>query len=209
MSEGLMPWEIHKALTPERLATIGRILWDVRRDVALRMERKKGDTLFGAGCSAWERSKFALATASKGEYREWLSVLPGDRHFTVSISGVPVRFYRGDLEAPAPSRYTQKSKHEIDALELAFSLFDTPTPEYGFRFEIETNADGMPLRIVLLQLDEHGERHNQYEVPIKVETKTERLSRRQKPVKLPLPPIRSRKPKNNDDQEQRKTGDAS
>jgi hypothetical protein len=183
MTDTLMPWEIHPALTVARLAVVGEILWRVRRQVALRMEPKKGDTMWGAGCNAFERSCFALAQAAAGPYRDWLSIERKDGHFVVKIGGVPVRFYRSvDDDDLAPARYAEPCESERAALQTAFSLIDTPTPTRVFRLEVVTDTSGMPQIVALAQVDAERNRFNVFEIPIK--TTTAKPVRRKAPIQL-------------------------
>ncbi|MDB4874574.1 MAG: hypothetical protein JWM41_1020 [Gemmatimonadetes bacterium] len=179
----LKPWEIHPSLTLERLLVVGEILWRVRRQVALRIETKKGDTLWGAGCSSFERTCFALTQAAAGPHREWLAVDRKEGHFVVKIGGVPLRFYRAVDEELAPMRYAEACASERAALQTAFDLIDTPTPDHVFRLEVITDSLGMPTIVSLAQIDSARARSNVFEIPIRIAASA--TVSRKAPIQLP------------------------
>ena len=189
----MQPWEIHQALTAERLEIVGTIIRDVRIAVALRMERDKGDTLWGAGCSTYERTKFALANAAIKKYSEWLSVSEADHHFLIKIGLVPIRFYRGTADEDVPAKYAVGHQAEQDALEFAFKSSDTPTPDFLLRLEVETDTDSHPVRVTLWQVDPHGGKHNEYAIPERTSQSVRSIARKKPPVTVPSPTVGSRK----------------
>jgi hypothetical protein len=209
MSEGLLlPWEIHPALSAARLEAVGTFLWNVRKDVALRQEWAKGDSLWGAGCVAYERGKHALSRASTGEYREWLSVGLAEGHFLIKIGGVPCRFYRGVADQPAPARYATPTDTELEFLQFAFDIVETPTPDYVFRFEVETDGEGFPLRVSLVQVDRDGHRHNPYVIPLGERLTVRRIAKKRAPVKLPAPKVGSLQEPPDPNEKKRTKGEA-
>ena len=162
----LLPWQIHPALTEDRLTAVANIVWRVRVEVALRMEPDKGDSLWGTGCSAYERTCRAIAEAAAQDLKAWLSVEQADHHFLLKLGGVPVRIYRGDSEEPTPSRYAVPHNAEVAALQFAFQLAETPTPDKVFRIEVTTDAKSYPLAITLVQVDVSGEKFNPFRIPV-------------------------------------------
>ena len=167
-----MPWEIHPALTAERLAFLGRLIRSVRAGAVDGHEEDKGDTAWGLGCKAHERTLFAITSAASGIAADWLTVIEPGLHFVFGIGPVPVRFYRGEPESP-PTKSLKRNYPEIAAQsQMAFSVpgFDAPasapTRDYVWRIAIETDADGLASRVVLVEVaaDDRSTR-TLYEIP--------------------------------------------
>lgn len=162
----LLPWQIHPALTEERLTLLANVMWQVRVDVSLRMEPDKVDSLWGAGCSAYERTCRAVTQAATQDLRPWLSGEYADHHFLIKVGGVPIRFYRGDADDRTPSRYSIPNEAERVALQFAFNLSETPTPDKVLRIEVATDARSYPLSVTLVQVNVQGEKFNPFIIPV-------------------------------------------
>jgi len=168
----VMPWDIHPALAPERLAFVARLMRAVRAEAVDGHEAEKGDTAWGLGCRAHERTLFAITNAASGIASDWLSVIEPGLHFVFGIGTVPVRFYRGEAESP-PTRSLKRNYPEIAAQrQMAFTLpgFAAPTraeddKEYVWRIAIETDVDGCVSRIVLVEVADDLSTRTIYEIP--------------------------------------------
>lgn len=157
MKHELRPWEIHRALTRERLRHVGRLIWDARMSAAEDARRDIGDKMWDIGCKAFSRTIHAVATAAKDlDVYPYLSVKNASNHFVFAIGGVPVRFYRGEADQDAPEKFASADDDEKLALQLAFELEDTPTPSSIFRFVVEADRFGFPTAVKLAQVEEDG-----------------------------------------------------
>jgi len=192
MATALLPWQIHSALAQDRLTAVAGILWRVRAEVSLRMEPGKGDTLWGAGCAAYERSCRALSDAAARDLKAWLSVARAENHFLIKIGGVPVRFYRGDPEEPTPTRYAVATDAEVAALQFAFHLADTPTPDKLFRIEVCTDTKSFPVSVSLAQVDNDRQKHNVFQIPV-ANSNIRNIVRKKSAVVLDAPQVKSLK----------------
>lgn len=188
MADERLPWEIHQALTLERLKITAAILWRVAQDVALRMQPDRGDGAWGAGTSRFERAVFEFSNAAKDEYAEWLSTEMSDGHFLVRVGGVPVRFYRGAEDVPTPPRYAKVWPSEKQALQYALSLDENTVPLL-LRFEIQVDSNQMPAAVLLVQVDEAGEKYNPFTIPVDRKAVARSIARKRAAVVLPTPKV--------------------
>jgi hypothetical protein len=171
-SMNALPWEIYPALTPERLAFVGRLMRSVRAEAADSHEPDKGDTAWGLGTRGHERTIFAITNAAAGIASDWLTVIEPGLHFVFGIGGVPIRFYRGEADSP-PTKSLKRNYPEIAAQRqtaFIFPGFEAPArakdaKEYLLRFAIETDIDGRADRIVLVEVAEDLTTRMIYEVP--------------------------------------------
>ncbi len=186
----LAPWEIHPALSEERLRDVARIVWDARASAARDAKWTEGDGLWDIGCRAYVRTRHALVVSSMS--LDWLSVSPrSHRQFVFRVGGVPVRFYRGDPETGvAPERYAAATEVELASLQEAFALFDTPTPDAYFRLVVTTDPKGFPVRVSLTQVNARGEIQNPWRIPSRpAESIPDIAHVREEAVPLPPPPV--------------------
>lgn len=167
MSGPLKPWEIHPALTEGRLREVGRLIWDARVSAADDANWDLGDDLWDIGCKTFSRTRRAVyvAAVADGAYA-YLSVRDRTRYFVFSIGGVPIRVYRGDLEHDAPDRYATPDDRELQDLQLACDLFDTPTPGAIFRIAVETDRKGYPTAVRLVQVLPDGSLLNPWRIDL-------------------------------------------
>jgi hypothetical protein len=145
-----LPWDLHPALTEERLAACARLLARGRADAVAHADPWMGDDAWSIGCRAYSFSRNRLRQAAEGGRYRWLGVLDATHHFVFLIDGVPVRFFRGDAEEP--SKRTLR-RQESEAQQLALALGDADRAEgLMFRLAVETGEGGEVTRVVFLAL---------------------------------------------------------
>lgn len=144
------PWDLHPALTEERLAICARLLARGRADALAMADPWAGDDAWSIGCRAYSFSRNRLRRAAEAGRYAWLGVLDETHHFVFLIEGVPVRFYRGD--AAEPTKRTLR-RQESEAQQLALALGDADQAEgLMFRLAVETDEAGEVTRVVFLAL---------------------------------------------------------
>lgn len=144
------PWDLHPALTEERLSACARLLARGRADAVAMADPWAGDDAWSIGCRAYSFSRNRLRQAAEGGRYPWLGVLDETHHFVFMIEGVPVRFFRGDAEEPSKRTLRQQ---ESEAEQLALALGDVGSAEgLMFRLAVETGEGGEVRRIVFLAL---------------------------------------------------------
>jgi hypothetical protein len=149
-AEPRRPWELHPALTEERLAACSRLLARGRADALALADPWAGDDAWSVGCRAYSFSRNRLRRAAEGGRWPWLGVLDGTHHFVFLVDGVPVRFFRGDAEDPTP-RTLRRQEAEAAQLSLALGA-DAAADGLVFRLAVETDAAGAVSRVVFLAL---------------------------------------------------------
>ena len=177
-----LPWELHPALTAERLQICARLLANARRDAIAMASHVLGDDAWSVGCRAYAFSRHRLRrTAEAGQY-PWLGVLDGSHHFVFLIERVPVRFYRGLAEEPT-ERTLRRQEAEAQQLSLALGK---PAEEDGllFRFAVETGEGGRVERVVFLAL--RGEERTECFWPVPLELPAPAATTAAAPVQLRL-----------------------
>jgi hypothetical protein len=188
------PWDLHPALTAERLSAAARLLARGRADALARAEPWAGDDAWSIGCRAYSFSRHQVRAAAETGRYPWLKVLDGTQHFVFLIDGVPVRFYRGDADEPT-RRTLRQQEVEAEQLALAFAGADA-AEGLMFRLAVETDeASGMVSRVVFLALrGEEGRAECFWPVPLDAEAPSlpggpaAREHRNDEPVlQLPLP----------------------
>src|SRR5215203_1155586 len=113
------PWNLHPALTEERITACARLLVRGRADALAMADYWAGDDAWSIGCRAYSFSRNRFRRAAEGGRYPWLGVLDETHHFVFLIEGVPVRFYRGDAEEPT-KRTLRQQEIEARQLQLAF-----------------------------------------------------------------------------------------
>jgi len=145
-----LPWELHPALTEERLSACARLLARGRADAVALGKPWDGDDAWSIGCRAYSFSRNRLRQAAEGGRYPWLGVLDETHHFVFLIDGEPVRFFRGDAEEPSKRTLRQQ---ESEAQQLALALGDTGASEgLMFRQAVEAGQDANVARVVFLAL---------------------------------------------------------
>jgi len=163
-----LPWEIHPALTEDRLRICARLLANARRDALAMASYELGDDPWSVGCRAYAFGKHRLQRAAEQGTHNWLGVLDDSNAFTFLIENVPVRFYRGPAEEPGSRRLR---RHEQEAEQMALALGTDQAEGLIFRFAIETGEGGRVDRVVFLALrGEEGEAECFWPVPLEVQT---------------------------------------
>jgi hypothetical protein len=146
-----MPWDLHPALTEERLRTCARLLANARRDALAMASHELGDDAWSIGCRAYAFSRHRLQRAAEAGDHPWLRVLDASHHFVFLIDDVPVRFYRGAADDPTDRTLRRQ---EIEGQQLSLALGKTEAVEDGlvFRLAIETGEAGRVERVVFVAL---------------------------------------------------------
>ena len=148
-----LPWDLHPALTEDRLRICARLLAHARRDALAMASYELGDDPWSVGCRAFAFGRHRLErAASSGDY-PWLEVLDDSAHFVFVIGsnghGVPVRFYRGAADEPT-ERTLRRQEMEVQQLSLA--LGEAAAEDLAFRLAVETGEAGRVERVVFLAL---------------------------------------------------------
>lgn len=161
-----LPWDIHPALTEDRLRICGRLLANARRDALAMASYEMGDDPWSVGCRAYAFSRHRLARAASSGTYNWLSTLDESHHFVFLIEDVPVRFYRGLAEEPNAKTLR---RHEDETEQLSLALGDEGGDGPVFRFAVETGEGGRVARVVFLALrGEEGQAECFWPVPLEV-----------------------------------------
>lgn len=145
---GRLPWEIHLALTEERLRLCGRLLAHARRDALAMARHELGDDAWSVGCRAYAFGRHRLRRVAEAGHHPWLRVLDESHHFVFLIEQVPVRFYRGPADEPT-ARTLRRQANEAEQLSLALG---EAAAGLVFRFAVETGESGEVERVVFLAL---------------------------------------------------------
>ncbi|MBI0539677.1 hypothetical protein D9599_29700, partial [Roseomonas sp. KE2513] len=114
-----LPWNLHPALTEERITACTRLLARGPTDALAMADSRAGDDAWSIGCRAYSFSRNRLRWAAEAGRYPWLGVLDETHHFVFLIEGVPVRFFRGDAEEPSKRTLRQQ---ESEAQQLALAL---------------------------------------------------------------------------------------
>lgn len=155
------PWDIHPDLTEERLQVLARLIREVRGKALLLHEPAEGDSNWGLGCRAHERTCYAIKQAA--ENNSWLKVIEGSLHFVFQIGKVPIRFYRGEADNPSP-RSLRRNYPEIEANQGSLP-FASVELDWFWRLAIETDISGEVYRVVMVQVAEGGDTKNPWPIP--------------------------------------------
>ncbi|MFZ6007060.1 MAG: hypothetical protein ACOYU2_05320 [Nitrospirota bacterium] len=154
------PWDVHPALMEDRLCCIANIISDVRNRTIDLHDPNGGDGVWSLGCRIYERTINIIDRESKKI--SWLDTIKNGLYFVILIDGVPIRFYKGDVDNPN-MRSLHRRYPELEAQQYHFSFYE---PEWFWRIVVETADDGKILRIVMLQYTESGNSKNLWEIPI-------------------------------------------
>ena len=144
------PWNLHPALTEERITACARLLARGRTDALAMADTWAGDDAWSVGCRAYSFSRNRLRRAAEAGRYPWLGVLDQTHHFVFLIEGVPVRFFRGDADEPS-KRTLRQQESEAEQLALALGRGDE-AEGLMFRLAVETGEEGEVTRVVFLAL---------------------------------------------------------
>jgi hypothetical protein len=163
---GRLPWELHPALTEDRLRVCARMLANARRDALAMASYELGDDAWSVGCRAYAFGRSRLARAASSGRHNWLGVLDESNAFVFLIEDVPVRFYRGLADEPTPRALR---RHAEEARQLSLALGDAAAEGLVFRLAVETGEGGRVERVVFLALrGEEGEAACTWPVPLEM-----------------------------------------
>jgi hypothetical protein len=161
----VLPWDLHRALTSDRLSAVAGIIRQTRDGAARGAKRGQGDDAWVIGTTAYKRAIAALAKAAANEYADWLSTERVKNHHLIKIIGVPVRHYRGIEDYPVPSKYCEAVPGEDAALELALEGGAMPIQGGHFRIEVTTTAKSFTDAIRFVVVDGQGQRYHEWTIP--------------------------------------------
>ncbi len=166
-----LPWELHQALTADRLVVCARLLVRGRAEAFRLADPWAGDDAWSIGCRAYSFSRNQLRQAATTGRYNWLGVLDETHHFVFLVEGVPVRFFRGDAAEPTKRALRQQ---ENEAQQLALALGSEDGAEgLMFRLALETDDAGAVQRVVFLALrGEEGRVECFWPVPLDAEAAT-------------------------------------
>ncbi len=156
------PWDVNHEFTEERLLFIADILKQVRNGTVDLHDPSEGDDVWSLGCRVYERSINIIAR--EAEKTPWLRVIKKGLYFVMLIEGVPIRFYRGEIENPT-TRSLQRLYPELEAQQCIFS-FAKDHFEWFWRIVIETDESGKVFRVVMAQFTESGNVRYQWTAPL-------------------------------------------
>ena len=177
-----LPWDIHPALTEDRLRICARMLANARRDALAMASYELGDDPWSVGCRAFAFGRNRLARAASSGSFNWLGVLDESNHFVFLIEDVPVRFYRG--LADEPSVRTLR-RHEEEASQLSLAIGVDAAEGLAFRIAVETGEAGRVERVVFLALrGDAGDAECVWPIPLEMAVE----ERPEGSVQLPLLP---------------------
>ncbi|WP_207539626.1 hypothetical protein [Sabulicella rubraurantiaca] len=138
-------------MSEDRLRLCARLLANARRDAIALANEDLGDDAWSVGCRAFSFSRHRLQRVAEQKTYPWLRVLDEGMAFTFLIGtgadAVPVRFFRGDAEAPT-ARTLRRLEQESQQLTLA--LGDRAETGLMFRMAVETDTKGHVSRVVFL-----------------------------------------------------------
>ena len=103
-----LPWEIHPALSEDRLRICTRLLAHARRDAIRMASYEMGDTTWSIGCRAYAFGQQRMCRVAENRTYNRLSVLDQSNHFVFMIQDVPVRFFRGSADEPTAHPCSRK-----------------------------------------------------------------------------------------------------
>ena len=160
----VLPWEIHPALTEERLRFCARLLANARRDAVRMASPEMGDDSWSVGCRAYAFGKQRLQRTAEARTCNWLTVLDGSHHFVFLIENVPVRFFRGAADEPTARTLRRQV---IEAEQLSLALGRERAEGLVFRMALEAEAASDVERVVFLALrGEEGQVECLWPVPL-------------------------------------------
>ena len=145
----VFPWDIHPALTEDRLRTCALLLTHARRDAVKLASPELGDDTWSIGCRAYAFGKQRLQRAAERGTYNWLTVLDQSHHFVFLIEDVPVRFFRGQADEPTARTLRRQI---IEAQQLTMALGQEQAEGLVFRLALEATPGGGVERVVFLAL---------------------------------------------------------
>ena len=170
-----LPWEIHPALSEDRLRVCARLLAHARRDAIRMASYEMGDTTWSVGCRAYAFGQQRMRRVAEKRTYNWLSVLDHSHHFIFLVQDVPVRFFRGSADEPT-ARTLRRQQNEAQQLDLA--LGEDLANGLVFRLALEAGAAEGVDRVVFLALrGEEGHVECFWPVPIEEEPDVARVTR--------------------------------
>jgi hypothetical protein len=210
------PWSQFPALTEYRLRVLAELIRDVRHQAVLTHEPQLGDDAWVLGVRAYKRTCFEIAKAAIGEHREWISVIENEErerarealapavlnpelHFVFAVGGVPLRFYRGSADEKT-EKSLKRQYPEINAHQLVMEYVPEPVLDRVLRLAVETDDLGEVTRVVLVQLDEDGNPHNPWDIPVDMAPKVSQFRAIDKEKEIAAPSVGPKRRREEDKQ---------
>ncbi len=156
------PWEIEPELTKDRLCLLAETIKQVRDKTVSMYDPDEGDGPWSLGCRIYERTINKIER--KAEALRWLKIYREKLFFIIIINGVPLRFYKGKVDAPTLRTLRQRKFPELRNEQLMFD-FESQR-EWVWRIAVDTDIDGSVLRASVAQYDKIGNHRNEWEIPI-------------------------------------------
>jgi hypothetical protein len=147
------PWEIHKALTPEKLCTVGSILADIRRKALDVYDPDEGDGTWCNECTIYQRTLNILKRSN--DTHPWLKISDTGLYFIMFIDDVPVRYYKGQFDKPNKRSLNIRTNELIPHEQLC--LLDPEYFHWYWRIILETDENRMASRVGIAQFREGTE----------------------------------------------------
>ncbi len=149
MTPEFEPWNSHSELTQSRLSILADEIRRVRRECVELHDPEVGDTTWGLGSRAYERTVFALTRLT--DKFDWITVNPEAQHlaFSFNIGSVPMRYFRGDPEDP-PSKFC----HHSDGEQYCFEFYGMPTAKGVYRVVAKVDSTLQVEGVSLIEIDD-------------------------------------------------------
>src|ERR1700687_6190628 len=165
----LVPWEACSELKLERLQLIAENLRAVRHDALEIHDEEKGDDAQVHGTVAYAGSRQRIKMLADSGAHPWLGIIDPSRRFIFSIGGTSMRMYHGDARRP-PERSLRSSLTELVAMQMALPFDEQASTVdnvgWVWRVAIETDVNGLVVRVMVFQANPAREVRNIFEVPM-------------------------------------------
>jgi hypothetical protein len=154
------PWDFHADLSLDRLQLVAKVLSDTRTRTILQHDPVAGDGNWSLGCRIYERSCSMLTRAGERLW-PWLKVVQEPLQFIFTVGEVPMRFYHGDADNPAP-HHLYPVESEWRQLSMAFGNAGC---DFVWRIVVESDATGEAARVLTIGAALDGSIECSYPIP--------------------------------------------
>ncbi len=121
-----LPWDIHPALSEDRLRICARLLAHARRDAIRMASYEMGDTTWSVGCRAYAFGQQRMRRVAEKRTYNWLSVLD-PQTFCHHTDDMPTCSHTGSLVCRAyPSRCSPFFRHQSSSISCPISCMVVP-----------------------------------------------------------------------------------
>jgi hypothetical protein len=150
---GKKPWDIFQQLQSERLHTLGAILKDVRRKALMIYDPEEGDGPWCSECTIYQRTLNTFIRYSK--ILPWLRIQTTGLYFVIFVDGVPIRYYKGDVEKPKKNSLNIRTEELIPHEQLC--LIDPENFNWYWRMVLIPDENRMASEIAIAQYHDQAE----------------------------------------------------